>query len=39
MNKPPFFSVIVPTHARAILLRRALESIKSQVCPVEVKSS
>lgn len=34
MNNLPFFSVIVPTHKRAILLRRALESIKSQVCPV-----
>ena len=37
MNKPPFFSVIVPTHTRAILLRRALESIKSQACPVDVE--
>jgi glycosyltransferase involved in cell wall biosynthesis len=37
MNKPPFFSVIVPTHERAILLRRALASIKSQVCPVDVE--
>jgi len=31
----PFFSVIIPTHKRALLLRRALESIKSQVSPVE----
>lgn len=31
----PFFSVIVPTHKRPVLLRRALASIKSQVCPVE----
>jgi GalNAc5-diNAcBac-PP-undecaprenol beta-1,3-glucosyltransferase len=30
MNKRPFFSVIVPTHKRAILLRRALQSIRSQ---------
>lgn len=30
----PFFSVIVPTHKRASLLRRALQSIKSQACPV-----
>jgi glycosyltransferase involved in cell wall biosynthesis len=35
MTTLPFFSVIVPTHKRALLLRRALESIKSQVCPVE----
>lgn len=34
MTTLPFFSVIVPTHKRAVLLRRALESIKSQVCPV-----
>lgn len=34
MTTLPFFSVIVPTHKRAILLRRALASIKSQICPV-----
>jgi len=37
MNNPPFFSVIVPTHERAVLLRRALASIKSQACPVDVE--
>jgi glycosyltransferase involved in cell wall biosynthesis len=30
--KTPFFSVIIPTHDRPVLLRRALESIKSQRC-------
>ncbi len=30
MDKRPFFSAIVPTHKRAILLRRALQSIRSQ---------
>nr|WP_315401850.1 glycosyltransferase family 2 protein [uncultured Duganella sp.] len=35
MSNPPFFSVIVPTHKRAVLLRRALASIKSQACPVQ----
>lgn len=30
----PFFSVIVPTHLRAPLLRRALQSIKSQASSV-----
>lgn len=30
MNKLPFFSIIVPTHLRAHLLRRTLESIRRQ---------
>ena len=30
MISPPLFSVIVPTHQRALLLRRALRSIRSQ---------
>lgn len=34
MTGLPFFSVIVPTHKRAFLLRRALQSIKSQSCSV-----
>ena len=33
MNTHPFFSIIVPTHKRAGLLRRALHSIKSQQPP------
>jgi GalNAc5-diNAcBac-PP-undecaprenol beta-1,3-glucosyltransferase len=37
MSAPPFFSVIVPTHKRAMLLCRALESIRSQVSPVPVE--
>ncbi len=37
MFELPFFSVIVPTHRRAVLLERALASIKSQVCPVPVE--
>ncbi|MFM0140461.1 glycosyltransferase family 2 protein [Caballeronia grimmiae] len=35
MKEAPFFSVIVPTHNRAMLLRRALQSIRSQAPPVE----
>jgi len=42
MNRRPFFSVIVPTHKRAPLLRRALTSIKAQgpqnMCEVIVVS-
>ncbi len=34
MKALPFFSVIVPTHKRARLLRRALQSIRSQASPV-----
>lgn len=30
MDKRPYFSVIVPTHKRSMLLRRALHSIRSQ---------
>src|SRR4051794_37922787 len=30
MNDLPFFTVIVPTHLRALLLRRTLESIRRQ---------
>ena len=33
MSRLPFFSVIVPTHKRAGLLRRALLSVKSQALP------
>lgn len=33
MSRAPFFSVIVPTHKRAGLLRRALLSLKSQALP------
>ncbi len=33
MNEQPFFSVVVPTHRRAHLLRRGLESIKMQESP------
>jgi GalNAc5-diNAcBac-PP-undecaprenol beta-1,3-glucosyltransferase len=33
MSRLPFFSVIVPTHKRAGLLRRALVSVKSQALP------
>jgi hypothetical protein len=32
-----FFSIIVPTHKRAPLLRRALQSVKSQHAPVPVE--
>lgn len=34
MKRPPFFSVVIPTHKRPLLLRRALQSVKSQLCPV-----
>lgn len=30
----PFLSIIIPTHKRAVLLERALASIKSQTCPL-----
>ncbi|WP_321787588.1 tetratricopeptide repeat protein [Paraburkholderia sp. J94] len=30
----PFFSIIIPTHQRPKLLRRALQSVKSQAMPV-----
>lgn len=34
MRELPFFSVIVPTHKRPMLLRRALQSVKSQASSV-----
>ncbi|WP_321960145.1 glycosyltransferase family A protein [Paraburkholderia sp. J7] len=34
MKRSPFFSVVIPTHKRASLLRRALESVKAQLSPV-----
>ncbi|SDD24309.1 glycosyltransferase family 2 protein [Paraburkholderia lycopersici] len=34
MKRPPFFSVVIPTHKRAALLRRALESVRAQQSPV-----
>ena len=37
MDERPFFSVIMPTHHRAVLLERALASIKSQTCPVPLE--
>ena len=37
MAELPFFSVIVPTHKRSLLLRRALQSIKSQNSPAPVE--
>ena len=37
MVELPFFSVIVPTHKRSLLLRRALQSIKSQNSPALVE--
>ena len=34
MKRPPFFSVVIPTHQRAALLRRTLQSVKAQRSPV-----
>lgn len=37
MQQTPYFSVIVPTHNRPVLLRRALQSIKSQDLPAPME--
>lgn len=37
VSKPPYFSVIVPTHKRARLLSRALHSIKTQALPAPME--